>query len=587
MTTARRPFSVLACLSAVLLLVLCPILKARGDTIDDFVRRQIRKRHIPGLSLAIVKDGRVVKAAGYGFANVELHAKATPQTVYELASMSKQFAAAAILLLTQDGKVEIGGPISRYLAGTPDAWKAITVRHLLTHTSGLAREGIQTTDKTGRADFSRDEMWKSATALPLQSKPGERFSYSNLGYNLLAMIVEKVSGKSYGDFLQERIFGPLGMKSTRVNDLREVLPNRACGYVWSQGRLRIGEPTSPTLYFGAGAIVSTVLDLAKWDAALYTDRILNAESRKQMAEAIKLNSGRTSAYGFGWFIGSLHGHQRISHDGLLSGFRTYITRFVNDRLTLILLTNQSSLNDPGVIANGIAREYFPDLTDYLADAGDGRESGSTLDQSPPKLKPEALAALTGRYEFQNNLMLTVGMAKGKLLAHLPGTENDVYIPLSDSVFICPEEATRLAFLKSASGDVSEIEVQEYDSKRKIPRIGPLPHTVTPNADPDPARTATILTALKALSQGGKPVQESKSITTGARADFASPEADLAGLDSIHYVAERPVAEGKLTRHGGKVSRVLYYQWKTPKTVRYIQVYLTADGLVADEDVVDS
>ncbi len=560
---------------------------ARADSVDDFLKRQIRKRHIPGLSLAIVKDGRVVKAAGYGLANVELGARATPQTVYCLASMSKQFAAASIMLLVQDGKVSLESPIGKYLDGAPDAWKGVTVRHLLTHTSGLPREGMQTTDKTGRADFSRDDIWKAAIALPLQTPPGERFAYSNLGFNLAALIVERVSGKSYGDFLQARIFGPLGMKSSRLNDYQTPVQNRACGYIWTQRGLRIADQTSPTLYFGAGAILSTVLDLAKWDAALYTDKLLNAESRRQMWLATRLNGGKSAGYGFGWEVGSLHGHERVAHDGLLAGFRTYIARFLKDRLTLIVLTNMGSLPDPGTIANGVAREYFPDLTDYLTDAGKGRDTGGMLAPSPPRLKPEALAALTGRYEYSNNRMLTVETAKGRLLAHLPGSENDVFTPLSESVFVCAEEATRLTFQKTPSGEVSEIDIQEYDSKRKIPRIGPLPHAIAPTADPDPARTASVLAILKALSQGGKAVQDNKGISEGARADFSSPEADLETLESIVYLGERDLTDKKLTRHNGRIAKVLYFQWKTDKSSRYIQVYLTPNGQVTDEDVVEN
>jgi len=573
-------------LAATVLLISIIVRPAHADTIDDFIKRQIRKRHIPGLSLAILKDGHVLKMAGYGYANLELRAKATPQTVYELASMSKQFCAASILLLKQDGKIDLDAPISTYLDGTPDSWKAIKVRHLLTHTSGLPREGIKTSDKTGRADYTHDEMLKSAAAMKLEAEPGERYSYSNLGYNLLAMIVEKASGKSYGEFLEQRIFGPLKMTASRVNDLHSIIPNRACGYVWSQGRVKIGESTSPTLYFGAGAIVSTVQDLAKWDAALYSDKLLNADTRKQMVTLTRLKSGRNAYYGFGWFLGSLHGHARMSHDGLLSGFRTYITRFTDEHLTIILLTNQSSLSDPAVIANGIARDFLPDITDYLADAGDGKEHGSTLDQPPSRLKPAVLTALTGRYEYQNNQMLTVEADRGRLLAHLAGADSDTYVPLSDHVFVCAEEATRMNFIKGPNGEVSEIEIQEYDGKRKIPRIGPLPHSVAAVPDPDPARTAKVLAILQALSQGGKAVQDTPGLTSGAKSDFADAEADLEGIKSITYVTERDLPDRKLVRHNGRIEKVLYYQWKTGKATRYIQVYLTKDGLVTDEDVVE-
>ena len=572
-----------ALLLAVLLCSLYPPARAAGDEVDAYALRQIHRHHIPGLSLAIVRDGRVVKAAGYGLANVELGARATPRTVYGLASMSKQFAAAAILLLVQDGKVSLGAPVSAYLRGTPAAWNAITVRHLLTHTSGLPREGIQTTDKTGRADFTRDELWTAAQGVALQAAPGERFAYSNLGYNLLALIVERVSGKAYGDFLQARIFGPLGMHSTRVNDLYVPIPHRAAGYSWVQGHLRIAEPTSPTLYFGAGAIASTVIDLAKWDAALYSDRILTADSRRQMTLGALLNSGRPADYGFGWFVDSLQGHARTFHDGQLAGFRTYIARFPADRLTLIVLTNLGTLGNPGSIADGIARHYLPGLADYL-DAPVESRVGNPQARSPGANGAAALAELTGRYEYAENRMLTVGVAKGRLVAHLPDSESDIYTRLSDSVFVCREESTRLTFQRKPNGEVNGIDVQVIDGRRMIPRIGPLPRTLTATADPNLARSGAILAVLKAIAQGGKAVNEVKGITAGARADFAGSEPDLAGVDSTTYLGERDVSG--LVRHGAAVARVIFYQWKASAAARYIQVYLTADGLVADEDVVD-
>ena len=395
-----------------------------------------------------------------------------------------------------------------------------------------------------------------------------------------------MSGKSYGDFLQARIFGPLGMRSSRLNDYHDIVPRRACGYIWTQSGLRIADQTSPTLYFGAGAILLTVLDLAKWDAALYTDKLLSAESRRQMWQVTKLDGGRTAGYGFGWEVGSLHGHARVAHDGLLAGFRTYIERFLNDRLTIVVLTNLGSLPDPGTIANGVAREFFPDLTDYLTDAGTGRAAGGSSNSSAPHLTTAALTALTGRYEYSNNRMFTVETARGRLLAHLPGSESDVYTPISDSVFVCDEEATRLAFVRTKSGEVSQIEIQEYDSKRRIPRIGPLPHSLTPTADPDPARTANVLSALKALSQGGQAVKDAKGITDGMRADFSTAEPDLAGIEAITFLGQRDIADKKLTRHGGAIAKLLYYRWKTDKAMRYIQIYLTAGGLVTDEDVVE-
>jgi len=500
--------------------------------------------------------------------------------------MSKQFTAAAIMLLVQDGKIALDKPVATYLDGTPDTWKEITCRRLLAHTSGFPREEIQAPPKTERADYTREEIWKAATALKLEYKPGDRHSYSNLGYNVLAMVVEKVSGRPLGEFLRARIFAPLGMKSTRINDFHDIIPNRACGYVWSLNGLHIADPPSPTLYFGAGALVSNVLDLAKWDSALYTDKLLNADSRKLLRAPNPLNNGRTVNYGLGWEIGSLRGHPRMSHDGLLAGTRTYIERFLQDQLTVIVLTNQSSLGDPEPLANGIAREYLPDITSYLSVDATGSNVDSVVGHGE-RISPDSLGKFAGRYEFANNNMLTVEVVKGRLHVHLPATESDEYDPTSANSFVCAEEATTLTFLTGPSGDVTGIELQDYNGKRKIPRIGPLPSTLTAAPDPNTVRTSDVLAALKAISIGGSAIKDAKGITPGVRADFANPELDLAGIQSIEYLAERDVSVRNLVRHEGKVTRVLYYRWKREKLTRFIQVYLTADGLVTDEDVLDS
>jgi hypothetical protein len=184
-------------------------------------------------------------------------------------------------------------------------------------------------------------------------------------------------------------------------------------------------------------------------------------------------------------------------------------------------------------------------------------------------------------------MLTIEADKGRLLAHLSGTENDIYLPLSETVFVCTEEATRMKFLKGPNGEVSEIEIQEYDGKRKIPRIGPLPRTLAAVPDPDSARTARVLAILQALSQGGKAVQDAQGLTSGAKSDFADAEPDLEGIKAIEYISESSLPDRKLIRHNGRIEKVIYFRWTTEKATRYIQVYLTADGLVTDEDVVDS
>ena len=266
-----------------ILLALSPPSSVRADDVDAYVKLRMDKEHIPGLSLAVVKDGKVVKLKGYGTSNLELNAPAIPDTVYEIGSISKQFTAAAVLILVQENKIGLDDLIGKYIHESPETWRAIKVRHLLTHTSGLQRDGLPENGNGLFVDYTEDELIQSAVALPLLSAPGTKYSYGNLDYDLLAILIERVSGESYGEFLQEHIFRPLSMTSTRLKDRSTIVPNRAQAYLWDNNMLQRCDPqVSPTRYIGSGSLLSTVTDLAKWDASLYTGRVLDAASRKAM-----------------------------------------------------------------------------------------------------------------------------------------------------------------------------------------------------------------------------------------------------------------------------------------------------------------
>jgi D-alanyl-D-alanine carboxypeptidase len=341
-------------------LLLMGTITAHADKVDDDIKRQMQLRHIPGLSLAVIKDGKHVKAKGYGFANLELHVPATPETVYQLGSLTKQFTATAIMLLVQDGKLALEDKISAYLDGTPGTWKEITLRHLLTHTSGipdyLTDAAIQSLQNT-----TPEKIVQSVTERPLDFVPGAKHSYSNTNFVLLASIVQKVSGKPYDTFLTERVFRPLGMTTTRRNSPNDLIPNRAAGYSWSDSRLQNSACLDPTLWDnGDGGLLSTVLDMAKWDAALTGDQVLTAASKQQMWTPVRLNDGKTYPYGFGWAVDEIQGHRRISHNGDRPGTSTNISRYVDDKLTVIVLANEDSDN-VWEIADRVAGLYVPAL----------------------------------------------------------------------------------------------------------------------------------------------------------------------------------------------------------------------------------
>jgi CubicO group peptidase (beta-lactamase class C family) len=326
--------------------------------VDAYLKAEMQRQRVPGVSLAVIKDGHLILAKGYGFANVEHQVPSKPETIYQSGSMGKQFTATAVMMLVEAGKLNLSDPITKYFTGAPDTGEKITVRHLLTHTAG-------TTDYPDDFDFRRDyteaELLKRAEAIPLAFQPGEKWSYSNLGYVLLGILIHKVSGQFYGDFLQERVFKPLGMTTARIISEADIVPNRAAGYRLVKGELKNQEWVSPTLNTTAdGALYLTVYDMAKWDAALYTEKLLKRSSLQQMWTPVKLNNGKTYPYGFGWSLSEVRGHQILEHGGAWQGFKSYIARYVDDKLTVVVFANLSEAN-PGRIAHAVAGIFNPEL----------------------------------------------------------------------------------------------------------------------------------------------------------------------------------------------------------------------------------
>ena len=339
--------------SLVVLLLLAAAVPAHADKTDDFIKAEMQRQNIPGLSLAVIKDGKIIKAEGYGLANTKLKIPARAETVYRIASVSKQFIATGIMLLVQEGRLNLDDAISKYLVGSPSTWKDITVRHCLTHTSGLVREGPGFHSRKIQSDA---EVIKSGYSLPLQFEAGEKYQYSNLGYFVLAEIIYKVSGQPWPDYISEKVFKPSGMNTTYPTNTKETVLNRAAGYV-DNNKLQEVNDNWPALR-PSGAFLSTVLDMAKWDAMLYTDKILNESSRQQMWAPAKLNDGSTYPYGFGWELGSFRGHRMVHHGGGGPGIRTVFARFVDDRLSFIILINLDDV-DRYSIQEGLAALYLP------------------------------------------------------------------------------------------------------------------------------------------------------------------------------------------------------------------------------------
>lgn len=331
-----------------------------ADEIDRIVTERLRERNIPGAAVAVIKNGKVVKMKGYGLASVEFDVPVNTETVFEIGSVSKQMTAAAIMLLVEDGKVKLDAPISAYLPNTPDSWRDVTVRHLLTHSSGIKSYTSLTGFELSRR-VKIDGFIQQLAPHPLEFTPGASTIYSNSGYNLLAYIIETQSGKPYMQFMRERIFTPLGMTKTADRDPQFIIKNRATGYEWNIDRLT-GRDGSLTDLMGAGSIVSTISDMVKWDAALNGKAFLKPESRREWWTQFTLSNGKPSIYGFGWRISDVRGHRMIGHTGQTAGFGAANFRYVNDGVNVIVLTNLGEIGLGGQLAARIAKIYIPALS---------------------------------------------------------------------------------------------------------------------------------------------------------------------------------------------------------------------------------
>jgi len=342
-------------LQGLIILMLCSG-TAFADPVDDIVNAEMQRQHIPGLSLAVVLDGKVIKETGYGLANVEHDVPVTPATVFQSGSIGKQFTAALVMLLVEDGKLRLDEPLSNYLMGAPDSWKKITLRQLLSHTAGLAEESAIDL----RKDYSEEELLQAAFKVPLIAAPGQKWSYSNLGYQVLGILCSRIGNKFYGEQLRERIFEPLGMQ-TRIISERNIVPNRAAGYDRVDGELYNQEWVAPTINTtGDGSLYLTVRDLARWSIALEGNAPLSQFIRTESWTPAKLSNGKLTDYGFGWQIGAAKGHRLIQHSGSWQGFNSFIVRYLDDRLAVIVLANRSRAHLQ-LISERIVWHFLPAL----------------------------------------------------------------------------------------------------------------------------------------------------------------------------------------------------------------------------------
>jgi CubicO group peptidase (beta-lactamase class C family) len=331
-----------------------------GDEVDDFIRATMAEQEIPGMAIAVVRGGKPARIQGYGLANLELEVPVTPDTVFQSGSVGKQFTAAGILLLAEEGKLKLDDPLALHFPSAPATWHRITIRHLLTHTSGIADSDDDAYD--ARRDYTEEELLKIASKFPLEFAPGSQWSYCNTGYMILGILTSKLTDMHWSEFQKQRIFEPAGMKTARVISESDIIENRADGYERNEaGELRNQEwvpPSHNTL--ADGSLYLTARDLVAWDAALRGRRILSEASYDAWWTPVSLGDGVTYPYGFGWDLTEQRGRRLIEHGGSWQGFRSAIARYVEDALTVVVLANAA-----GTPTEAIAHEIAGIVDDDL------------------------------------------------------------------------------------------------------------------------------------------------------------------------------------------------------------------------------
>jgi D-alanyl-D-alanine carboxypeptidase len=326
---------------------------------DQRIRAEMADNNIPGVLIGVASRGELVHVQTYGMANVELRVPVSDSTVFEIGSISKQFVATAIMLLVEDGRLGLDDGIHEYLPNLPSEWLGVTVRQLLTHTSGIPDyEEIQTYEAY-RFRFTPEQILRVAHSRPMDFEPGTGWYYSNTGYFLLSLIAERIEGRPFGQVLRSRIFEPLGMNQTRLADPEDIILHRASGYwVDRMGvELMNRDATQPSSTLGAGGILSSVHDMVKWDEALYADQLLSEESKAAMWTPTVLPNHDNTGYAFGWRVGQYGGYRSVSHGGMVAGFVANFMRLPDDEVAIIVFANRYRVSS-GQIRDIVAETFL-------------------------------------------------------------------------------------------------------------------------------------------------------------------------------------------------------------------------------------
>ncbi len=419
----------------------------KPETLVDAIFADLTRGQTSGAAVLVARDGQVLFSKAYGFASLEHHVPVTPETKFRIGSITKQFTAAAILRLQEQGKLSVNDSLGKFIVDYPRG-QEVTVHHLLTHTSGIH-------SYTSKADFLQSvtvpvkpaELIQSFKKDPFDFDPGTKWFYNNSGYFLLGSIIEKVSGQSYAGYLKAQFFDPLGMKDTGVHDSTAILQHEAMGYSYDSNVLKKAPNWDMSRAGGAGALYSTIKDLYLWNEALFAGKVLGEAALKAAWTPVKTGGQQQppeEGYGYGWGIGKLRGLPAIAHGGGLQGFLSHLARYPAEKLTVVILANASPPPpglDPGGLGNDLAQIY-------LGDKMESRPSPKAI----TSLSIETLEKYAGRYDY-GGAVLTVTREESRLFAQLTGQPRFEIFPKSETEFFWKVVEAQVTFVKDDKGRV--------------------------------------------------------------------------------------------------------------------------------------
>jgi CubicO group peptidase (beta-lactamase class C family)/uncharacterized protein YneR len=417
----------------------------------DKVMNEIYKPGEPGAAVIVRRDGRTLFRKGYGLANLELGVKVEPDMIFRLGSITKQFTAVAILMLAQQGKLSLQDAIGKYLSPFPTGDKKVTIEHLLTHTSGIkSYTNMEEWLPLWRKDMTPLEIIDMSRDKPFEFMPGERWNYNNTGYVMLGAIIEKVSGRTYEEFIQANIFTPLAMNHSHYDHTERVISRRVPGYQKGNDGFINAPYLSMTQPYAAGSLLSSVDDLATWNDAVFSGKLVGKEWLDKAFTAYRLANGESTGYGYGWFISDLNGHRCIEHGGGINGFTSYGISLPDDRVYVTILTN-------GAIAGRNPEPRAVRIAELVLGL-------PQLERKPIALSKDKLESLVGVYENQDGETRFITREGSRLFSQRAGGSKNEILASAPDEFFFADSPTVIRFTKDPSGEIEGLYVRA--------RIGP-------------------------------------------------------------------------------------------------------------------